>query len=113
MVAKQEEDAAVIDQAVSFCMKKLYLSVIGMYIGILAAFSQRQDPDSSTYRSRKLNFEEANLVSSYYTQDGNNSAVTGGIGSEKLTDISNVIDLKLGLYDRRNRKHSFTCLLYT
>jgi hypothetical protein len=108
MVAKQEEDAAVIDQAVSFCMKKLYLSVIGMYIGILAAFSQRQDPDSSTYRSRKLNFEEANLVSSYYTQDGNNSAVTGGIGSEKLTDISNVIDLKLGLYDRRNRKHSFT-----
>jgi len=108
MVAKQEEDAAVIDQAVSFCMKKLYLSVIGMYIGILAAFSQRLDPDSSTYRSRKLNFEEANLVSSYYTQDGNNSAVTGGIGSEKLTDISNVIDLKLGLYDRRNRKHSFT-----
>ena len=108
MVAKQEEDAAVIDQAVSFCMKKLYLSVIGMYIGILAAFSQRQDPDSSTYRSRKLNFEEANLVSSYYTQDGNNSAVTGGIGSEKLTHISNVIDLKLGLYDRRNRKHSFT-----
>ena len=108
MVAKLEEDAAVIDQALSFCMKKLFLSVIGMYIGILAAFSQRQDADSSTYRSRKLNFEEANIVSSYYSQDGNNSAVTGGIGSEKLTDISNVIDLKLSLYDRRNRKHSFT-----
>jgi len=108
MVAKLEEDAAVIDQTLSFSMKKLFLSVIGMYIGILAAFSQRQDADSSTYNSRKLNFEEANIVSSYYSQDGNNSAVTGGIGSEKLTDISNVIDLKLSLYDRRNRKHSFT-----
>jgi hypothetical protein len=108
MVAKLEEDAAVIDQALSFCMKKLFLSVIGMYIGILAAFSQRQDADSSTYRSRKLNFEEANIVSSYYSQDGNNSAVTGGIGSEKLTDIANVIDLKLSRHDRRNRKHSFT-----
>src|ERR1043166_6893623 len=90
-------------------MKKLFLSVIGMYLGILAAFSQgKQAADSSIYRSRKLNFEEANIVSSYYSQDGNNSAVTGGIGSEKLTDISNVIDLKLSRYDRRNRKHIFT-----
>jgi len=89
-------------------MKKLFLSVIGMYVSILAAFSQSQDADSSAYRSRKLNFEEANIISSYYSQDGNNAAVTGGIGSEKLTDIANVIDLKLSLYDKRNRKHTFT-----
>ena len=70
-------------------MKKLFLSVIGMYISILAAFSQgKQGADSSTYKPRKLSFEEANIVSSYYSQDGNNSAVTGGIGSEKLTDIA-------------------------
>jgi hypothetical protein len=80
-----------------------------MYISILAAFSQgKQDADSSTYKPRKLSFEEANIVSSYYSQDGNNSAVTGGIGSEKLTDIANIIDLKVSLYDRRYRKHSFT-----
>lgn len=79
-----------------------------MYIGILAAFSQRSPGTDSAYKSRKLKFEEANLVSSYYSQDGNNAAVTGGIGSEKLTDISNVIDIKMSLYDRRNRKHSFT-----
>ena len=108
-MAKQEEGAAVIDQAVSFFMKKIFLSVIGMYLGILAAFSQgKQEADSSAYRSRKLNFEEANIVSSYYSHDGNNSAVTGGIGSEKLTDIANVIDLKVSRYDRRNRKHIFT-----
>src|SRR4029078_13645954 len=88
-------------------MKELFLSVIGMYFMMAAAFSQSGKPDS-TYKKRKLTFEEANLVSSYYRQDGNNAAVTGGIGSEKLTDLSNSIDLKLYRYDRRNRKHSFT-----
>src|SRR6186997_226901 len=88
-------------------MKKLFLSVIGMYFTMLAALSQGNPNVDSTYKPRKLTFEEANLVSSYYKQDGNNSAVTGGIGSEKLTDLSNSIDLKLYRYDKRDRKHSF------
>ena len=79
-----------------------------MYLSIVVAFSQGNPKTDSSYKSRKLSFEEANLVSSYYTQDGNNAAVTGGIGSEKPTDFSNSIDLKFSLYDRRNRKHSFT-----
>jgi hypothetical protein len=87
-------------------MKKLFLSVIGMYVSVLAAFSQ--NTADSSYKIRKLTFEEANIVSSYYTQDGNNSAVTGGIGSEKLTDLSNSFDLKLYKYDKHNRKHTFT-----
>ena len=58
-------------------MKKLSLAVIGMYIGMLAAFSQNNNTDT-VYKSRKLSFDEANFVSSYYHQDGNNSAVTGG-----------------------------------
>jgi hypothetical protein len=89
-------------------MKKLFLSVIGMYFTMVAALSQGSPKADSTYKPRKLTFEEANIVSSYYRQDGNNAAVTGGIGSEKLTDISNSIDLKLSIYDRRNRKHTFT-----
>jgi hypothetical protein len=89
-------------------MRKLYLSVIGMYMGILAAFSQSSPKTDSVYRSRKLSFEEANLVSSYYRQDGNNAATTGGTGSEKLSDLSNTFDLKYSRYDKRNRKHSFT-----
>ncbi|MEP6713563.1 MAG: DUF3570 domain-containing protein [Ferruginibacter sp.] len=88
-------------------MKKLFLSVIGMYISILAAFSQTSVKADTVYKSRKLSFEEANLVSSYYSQDGNNAAVTGGIGSEKLSDISNTIDVKFSRYDKRNRKHIF------
>ncbi|OIP83732.1 MAG: hypothetical protein AUK44_04525 [Porphyromonadaceae bacterium CG2_30_38_12] len=33
---------------------------------------------------------EANFLSSYYNQDGNNSPVTGGVGTEALTDFANV-----------------------
>src|SRR5438045_7675466 len=87
-------------------MKKLTLAAIGMYVSILSAFSQN-GPDTS-FKPRKLKFDEANFVSSYYHQDGNNSAVTGGIGSEKLTDLSNSIDLTLHAYDRKYRKHSLT-----
>lgn len=88
-------------------MKKICLSIVGLYIGMLAAFSQATGQDSSSYKSRKLSFEEANLVSSYYHQNGNNSAVTGGTGTEKLTDLSNSFEVKLSRYDRKNRKHVF------
>jgi len=74
-------------------MKKICLSVVGLFITLFASFGQGA-PDSSNYKQRKLSFEEANLVSSYYRQDGNNSAVTCGAGTEKLTNFSNTIDLK-------------------
>lgn len=77
-----------------------------MYASILAAFSQNSS-DSSVYKSKKLSLEEVNFVSGYYHQDGNNSAVTGGIGSEKLTDLANTFELKLSKYDDKLRKHSF------
>ena len=87
-------------------MRKLSLIVIGLYLNILAAFSQNA-ADSSAYKNRKLSLEEVNFVSGYYHQDGNNSAVTGGIGTEKLSDIATTFELKLSKYDSRLRKHSF------
>ena len=85
-------------------MKKICLSVVGMYVSLLGVSQTAPD---TVYQSRKLKIEEVNLVSSYYHQDGNNSAVTGGIGSEKLTDIANVFDIKLIGYDKKFRKHTF------
>ncbi|MBC7535180.1 MAG: DUF3570 domain-containing protein [Ferruginibacter sp.] len=87
-------------------MKKICLVVVGIYIGILGAFSQTVD--TTAYKNRKLKLEEINLVSSYYTQNGNNSSVLGGSGSEKLNDFSNVLDVKFTKYDKHNRKHGFT-----
>ncbi len=70
--------------------------------------SKAQDTvqDSSAYKKQKLKIEEVNFISSYYSQDGNNSAVTGGIGTEKLTDIATTIDVHLSKYDKNNHKHS-------
>lgn len=88
-------------------MKKICLIVVGLYIGLFAGFAQT-NADSSKYRPQELTFEEANIVSSYYHQDGNNSAVTGGIGTERLTDLSNSFDLKYYIYDNSYRKHTIT-----
>lgn len=40
---------------------------------------------------------EANFIGSYYQQDGDNSAVTGGIGTQKLTDVANVFIVNIPL----------------
>jgi len=88
-------------------MKRICLSVVGLFLTLFSSFAQTTTPDSSAYKSRKLTFEEANLVSSYYKQDGNNSAVTGGIGTQHLTDLSNVLDVKLTRWDRKERKHTY------
>ncbi|HMC84749.1 MAG TPA: DUF3570 domain-containing protein [Chitinophagaceae bacterium] len=87
-------------------MKKICLSIIGLYIGFFAGFAQEKT-DSSKYKNHQLTFDEANIVSSYYHQNGDHSAVTGGIGTEKLTDISNSFDVKFYRYDQLFRKHTW------
>lgn len=84
-------------------MKKLIISIVALF-GIFNAKAQEK---TSNEQPKKLTFEEANLVSSYYKQDGNNSAVTGGTGTEKLTDISNTIDVTMVKYDKKDRKNKF------
>ena len=83
-------------------MKRICLVVVGLFINLLGAFSQVND--SAVYRPRKLSVEEIHFVSSYYHQEGNNSAVTGGTGTEKLTDYSNSFEVKMLKYNKRNRK---------
>ncbi|GAB3739146.1 DUF3570 domain-containing protein [Spirosoma lituiforme] len=87
-------------------MKKICISV-GVLLGLLRA-GYGQSVTQPAYEARKLKVEEINLVSSYYQQDGNNSAVTGGIGSEHLTDFAQSIDLVLKTTNRRNREHTLT-----
>ena len=72
-------------------MIRIPIIIIALYLSIVSAFSQAIK-DSTTYVSRKLKIDEVNFVGSYYKQNGNNAAVTGGIGSEKLTDVVSVID---------------------
>ena len=85
-------------------MKRIFLTAFSI-AALVKSFAQ-QLPDSS-FQNRKLKIDEINLVSSYYNQNGDHAAVTGGIGTQKLTDIANVFDVKLTKYDRKLRKHSF------
>ncbi|RYY66588.1 MAG: DUF3570 domain-containing protein [Chitinophagaceae bacterium] len=89
-------------------MKKIYLSVLALYAGILSAWAQTATADTGAYKPRRLTLSEIDLVSAYYTQDGNHSAVTGGVGTERLTDISNTIDLQWLRYDKLDRRHNLT-----
>ncbi|HLA56124.1 MAG TPA: DUF3570 domain-containing protein [Flavobacterium sp.] len=87
-------------------MKRIFITGLAL-LGLFQAYSQTTPTDSTGYKSKKLSLDEINLVSSYYKQDGNNSAVTGGIGSEKLTDVSNAIDVKLIKYSKSGKKQAF------
>jgi len=92
-------------------MKKLFLHIAALYLGILSTYGQTKSSvavkDSSNYRMRKLRVEEIDFVTSYYHQDGNHSAVTGGTGTEKLTDNSNTIDLQLYGFNKKGWKNTF------
>src|SRR6266481_8801654 len=86
-------------------MKKICLVVVGLYLNLLSAFSQSNNTvDSSQFKNRKLTLNEINLVNSYYHQDGDHSAVTGGIGTQKLSDYCADIELTLAKYNKRNNK---------
>lgn len=86
-------------------MLRIPVTILALYASILSAFSQTAD--TSRYEDRKLKVDEVNFVSSYYRQDGNNAAVTGGIGSEKLTDFATTIDVHLLQTDRKQRVNAY------
>lgn len=95
-------------------MRRIYLIALIMYLGILKSYSQSDTSprvptttDSTNYQSRKLHLDEVNIVSAYYHQEGNNSAVTGGIGTERLSDIANTFDFQLSKFDRLGKKNTF------
>lgn len=92
-------------------MRRVCLTITGMVLGIVAAFSQ-QTPDTSGFRSRPLKIDEVDILSSYYTQTADRSAVSGGDPGPKgignVTDLSNGIEIKLVGYDPKGRKNSLT-----
>lgn len=88
-------------------MKRIFITGLAL-LGLIRANAQTDKPqDSTAYASKKLKIEEINLISSYYRQDGNNAAVTGGTGSEQLTDISNIIDVNMLKLGDNGIRHSF------
>jgi hypothetical protein len=55
--------------------------------------------NTKEYKKRVLDQTEVKLLSSYYAQDGENAAVTGGRGTEELTDVAPGITVSVPLND--------------
>ena len=106
-------------------MRKVYLSVIGfsllcrlnshaqtrqdtnLYVKPAASlYSPVNTSDTATYTPRALKIDEVDFVTSYYGQTGDHSAVTGGIGTEQVTDIANSLTLNLVWQNNPQKKNT-------
>lgn len=86
----------VVDVINAMHMKKISF----LFICLLSAVAFSQEVDSTqVYKKRVLETTELDILSSYYSQDGNNAAVTGGVGTEELTDATGAIVLSIPLND--------------
>lgn len=88
-------------------MKKLSLAVIACFFNLFCSYAQKGEKDTTTYASTKLSIDQVNFVSGYYQQSGNNSAVTGGRGTEALTDFANTLGVVMLKTDRHNRQYTW------
>lgn len=61
--------------------------------------AQIQKDTIQTYKKRVLETVEVDFLSSYYTQEGDNASVSGGIGTEALTDATGTIIVAIPLND--------------
>ncbi|GAB5400311.1 MAG: DUF3570 domain-containing protein [Aureisphaera sp.] len=75
-------------------MKNIHLTILSLFS--VCAYAQETNTPS-TYKKRVLESAEVDFISSYYEQDGNNASVTGGIGTEKLTDVTPTITVTMPL----------------
>jgi hypothetical protein len=70
----------------------LFALVIGMAQALQAQATE-------AYKKRVLESTELSFLSSYYGQDGENAAVTGGKGTEELTDFTSTFVVSIPLND--------------
>ena len=75
------------------------IKILSLFILITAtAFSQGNSKEL-VFKKRVLERTEVDFLASYYNQDGSKSAVSGGVGSEKLTDVASNIVVAMPLND--------------
>lgn len=69
------------------------------FVSMCLSAKAQQTEDQTAYKKRVLETTEVDLLSSYYGQDGNNAAVSGGLGTEELTDATGTIIVSIPLND--------------
>ncbi len=72
-----------------------YILIITLLF-IIPFYGEAQTPDSTLQKTKILN-TDISIVMSYYSQDGNHSAITGGVGTEELTVFTSGASLGIDL----------------
>jgi Protein of unknown function (DUF3570) len=78
-------------------MKRKIVLIGSLFLSMLCAKAQEKD---SLYKKIRLKSTQIEFIYSQYCQDGNNSAVTGGIGTEQLTVNAPLILITKPIKDR-------------
>lgn len=83
-------------------IKPLFI-IISLLFSIVS-FAQVVEEDNPTdktqvYKKRVLETKEVDILSSFYSQDGENAAVSGGLGTEELTDFTVTYIIAIPLND--------------
>ncbi len=78
-------------------LKKIILIVC--VLSLTKSYAQTTQDSTNVYKKRVLETTEVDFLTSYYTQDGDNAAVSGGIGTEELTDVTGTFVVSIPLND--------------
>ena len=76
-------------------MTKIIVAIFAL-VGLIG---YSQDQNDTTYKKRVLETTEIDALFSYYGQDGTHAAVSGGDGTEELTDVTSSIIVRLPMND--------------
>ena len=75
------------------------IKIVSLFILLSATAFSQEKSTLPTFKKRVLESTEVDFLASYYNQDGSRSAVSGGLGSEKLTDVASNIVIAMPLND--------------
>lgn len=76
-------------------MHRTYEIAVVFLLLLFAVTGISAQQTGTTYTKKVLESSELDFLFSYYNQDGNNAAVTGGEGTEELTDATSTIVLRV------------------
>ncbi len=78
-------------------MRKLIYTIFLLFVGTV--FAQQDQDSTKVFKKRVLDNTEVGLLLSVYGQNGDNAAVTGGVGTENLQDFATDITVAIPVND--------------
>ncbi len=77
---------------------KNILCILSVFV-LANTYAQTAKDSTKIFKKRVLETKEIDFLTSYYTQSGDNAAVSGGLGTEALTDVTATVIVSIPLND--------------